>query len=75
MIDRRESPRFTEKKRTGLPETEKSGAHNMEHRTFDAIYRFRGMGRRALSLLLACAMVIWLAAPALSIRIAVVTTE
>ena len=47
----------------------------MEHRTFDAIYRFRGMGRRALSLLLACAMVIGLAAPALSIRIAVVTTE
>ncbi|MBE6726425.1 MAG: VWA domain-containing protein [Ruminococcaceae bacterium] len=47
----------------------------MKLRTLEAIYHYRRVGRRALSLLLACVMLFSLAAPALSVTIAVVTTE
>ncbi len=47
----------------------------MKLRTLEMIYHYQKIGKRTLSLFLACLMIMGLAAPALSVTFAVVTTE
>ena len=47
----------------------------MKLRMLEMIYLYQKIGKRTLSLFLACLMIMGLAAPALSVTFAVVTTE